>query len=196
MLNPAELQRRLSQLREQIENVSAAKSEVVVKRPWRGQHHHQQAARWRGRTVGEGGNSMKCVVNRHRFQLPCTEWVRRSGSDCDGFSWLSKERVAHRFACSAVFLDRRCGNGSRDIVRPARTAYTARADDHIVRLPEKCPSRNEHGSLSSGSAAWDLAEFKAVEASLRSRAIPSNHRENFPKLGASASPSAESDAQA
>jgi hypothetical protein len=26
----------LSQLREQIENVSAAKSEVVVKRPWRG----------------------------------------------------------------------------------------------------------------------------------------------------------------
>ena len=27
---------------------------------------------------------LKCVVNRHRFQLPCTEWVRRSRSDCDG----------------------------------------------------------------------------------------------------------------
>jgi hypothetical protein len=35
-LNPAELQRRLNQLREQLENVSAARSEVGVKRPWRG----------------------------------------------------------------------------------------------------------------------------------------------------------------
>jgi hypothetical protein len=35
-LNPAELHRHLSQLREQLENVSAAKSDVVVKRPWRG----------------------------------------------------------------------------------------------------------------------------------------------------------------
>jgi hypothetical protein len=35
-LNPAELQRRLSDLREQLEKVSAAKSEIVLKRPWRG----------------------------------------------------------------------------------------------------------------------------------------------------------------
>ena len=35
-LNPAELHRHLSQLRQQLENVSAAKSDVVVKRPWRG----------------------------------------------------------------------------------------------------------------------------------------------------------------
>ena len=35
-LNPAQLQRRLSELREQLENVSAAKSEIVLKRRWRG----------------------------------------------------------------------------------------------------------------------------------------------------------------
>lgn len=35
-LNPAELKRRLSELREQLETVSAAKSELVLKRPWRG----------------------------------------------------------------------------------------------------------------------------------------------------------------
>jgi hypothetical protein len=35
-LNPAELQRCLSKLREQLETVGAAKSEVVLKRPWRG----------------------------------------------------------------------------------------------------------------------------------------------------------------
>ena len=35
-LNPAELHRHLGQLREQLENVSPAKSDVVVKRPWRG----------------------------------------------------------------------------------------------------------------------------------------------------------------
>jgi hypothetical protein len=36
VLNPAELQRRLSQLREQLEIVSAAKSDLVLKRSWRG----------------------------------------------------------------------------------------------------------------------------------------------------------------
>jgi hypothetical protein len=65
---------------------------------------------------------MNCVVNRHRFQLPCTEWVRRSGSDCDGFSWSNREEVAHKFVCSAASLNRRYGNGLSDIVRPARTA--------------------------------------------------------------------------
>jgi hypothetical protein len=35
-LNPAELQRRLTELRDQLETVSAAKSEIVLKRPWRG----------------------------------------------------------------------------------------------------------------------------------------------------------------
>jgi len=35
-LNPAELQRRLSDLRQQLETVSAAKSEIVLRRPWRG----------------------------------------------------------------------------------------------------------------------------------------------------------------
>src|SRR4051812_37892858 len=35
-LNPAALQRRLSELREQLETASAAKSEIVLKRPWRG----------------------------------------------------------------------------------------------------------------------------------------------------------------
>lgn len=35
-LNPAALQRRLSELREQLETISAAKSEIVLKRPWRG----------------------------------------------------------------------------------------------------------------------------------------------------------------
>lgn len=35
-LNPAALQRRLSELREQLETVSAAKSEIVLKRSWRG----------------------------------------------------------------------------------------------------------------------------------------------------------------
>src|SRR5436305_2284199 len=35
-LNPAELQRRLTELRDQLETVSAAKSEIVLKRRWRG----------------------------------------------------------------------------------------------------------------------------------------------------------------
>ena len=66
---------------------------------------------------------LKCVVNRHHFQLPCTEWVRRSGSDCDGCSWLNRERAAHKFVCSAASLDRRYGSGLSDIVRPALMAY-------------------------------------------------------------------------
>ncbi len=64
-----------------------------------------------------------CVVNRHHFQLPCTEWVRRSGSDCDGYSWLNRERAAHKFVCSAASLDQRYGSGLSDIVRPDLMAY-------------------------------------------------------------------------
>ncbi len=37
----------------------------------------------------------------------------------------------------------------------------AKVGDRIVRQPKRYSRRNEHGSLSSGSAASDLGEFKA-----------------------------------
>ena len=74
---------------------------------------HSSLVRGRGVPVP----TTMCVVNRHRFQLPCTEWVRRSGSDCDGYSWLNRERAAHKFVCSAASLDQRYGSGLSDIVR-------------------------------------------------------------------------------
>jgi hypothetical protein len=46
-----------------------------------------------------------CVVNRHHFQLSCTEWVRRSGSGCDGFSRSNREGVSHKFVRSAASLN-------------------------------------------------------------------------------------------
>ena len=63
---------------------------------------------------------LSCVVNRHRFQLLCTEWVRRSRGDCDGYSWLNRERATHKFVCSAASLDQRYGSGLSCIVRPGR----------------------------------------------------------------------------
>ena len=44
------------------------------------------SVRIQARPIGLAGCQLfSCVVNRHPFQLPCTEWVRRSVTDGDGF---------------------------------------------------------------------------------------------------------------
>jgi hypothetical protein len=58
-----------------------------------------------------------CVVNRHRFRLPCTESVQRSESDCDGCRVYERDGGLLKASSSTVAV----GEVADEPIRPRET---------------------------------------------------------------------------